>query len=50
MGIGCMRDVLFRFIDAADDGESLKVDTSCVEAIPRPAAFLPVRSDSEGAR
>ncbi len=50
MGIGCMRDVLFRFIDAADDAQALKVDTACVENIPRPPAFLPVRPDPEAKR
>ena len=50
MSIGCMRDVLFRFIDAADDAEALKVDTSCVEGIPRPPAFLPVQAPKEAAR
>jgi len=39
LGIGCMRDVLFRFIDAADDAEALKVDAACVTAIPRPPMF-----------
>jgi pimeloyl-ACP methyl ester carboxylesterase len=40
MGIGCMRDVLFRFVDAKTDEEALKVDTACVEKIPRPPMFL----------
>jgi pimeloyl-ACP methyl ester carboxylesterase len=39
MGIGCMRDVLYRFVDAATDAEALKVDTGCVTAIPRPPMF-----------
>jgi pimeloyl-ACP methyl ester carboxylesterase len=42
MPIGCMRDVLFRFIDAADDDAALKVDAACAQAIPRPPAFSPV--------
>ncbi len=42
MAIGCMRDVLFRFIDADSDGEALKVDAGCALAIPRPSAFIPV--------
>lgn len=41
MGLPCLRDVLFRFIDAATDDEALKVDASCANAIPRPPAFLP---------
>lgn len=43
MGIGCMRDVLFRFFDAREADEALKVDTACVESIPRPMAFTPVQ-------
>ena len=41
MGLACMRDVLFRFIDAPTDDEALKVDTSCADAMPRPGAFVP---------
>jgi pimeloyl-ACP methyl ester carboxylesterase len=42
MAIGCMRDVLFRFIDADSDEEALKVETGCALAIPRPPAFIPL--------
>jgi pimeloyl-ACP methyl ester carboxylesterase len=42
MGIGCMRDVLFRFIDAADDKAALAVDAGCAKNIPRPPAFRPL--------
>jgi pimeloyl-ACP methyl ester carboxylesterase len=42
MGIGCMRDVMFRFIDEADDDAALHVDASCVRHIPRPGAFAPI--------
>jgi pimeloyl-ACP methyl ester carboxylesterase len=41
MGIGCMRDVLYRFVDAAGDEEALAVDASCVTSIPRPPPFAP---------
>ena len=41
MGLACMRDVLYRFIDAERDAEALKVDTGCATAIPRPPAFMP---------
>ncbi len=44
MAVGCMRDLLFRFIDAEDDGEALKLDAGCATAIPRPPAFAPVRA------
>jgi pimeloyl-ACP methyl ester carboxylesterase len=42
MGIGCMRDVLYRFVDAGSDDEALKVDAVCVTAIPRPPMFAPM--------
>lgn len=41
MGIGCMRDLLFRFIDAASDAEALRLEADCAASIPRPGAFLP---------
>jgi pimeloyl-ACP methyl ester carboxylesterase len=42
MSIGCMSDVLFRFIDAADDTAALAVDAGCAKSIPRPPAFRPL--------
>ena len=41
LGIGCMRDVLYRFIAAEDDAQALAVDASCVAALPRPPHFEP---------
>ena len=41
MGLGCMRDVLFRFVNAETDAEALKVDARCAENIPRPPVHLP---------
>ena len=42
LALPCVRDVLFRFIDAASDGQALIVDADCVAAVPRPPAFVPV--------
>jgi pimeloyl-ACP methyl ester carboxylesterase len=42
MNLGCMRDVLFRFIDLVDDTAAVAVDASCASNIPRPLAFVPV--------
>jgi pimeloyl-ACP methyl ester carboxylesterase len=42
MAIGCMREPVFRFIDAADDAAALAVDADCAQAMPRPTAFQPV--------
>jgi pimeloyl-ACP methyl ester carboxylesterase len=44
LAIGCMRDALFRFVDAARDEDALQVDADCAKAIPRPPAFVPVRA------
>ena len=41
--IGCIRDVVFRFVDAADDASALAVDAGCAAKVPRPPAFRPVR-------
>lgn len=48
MGIGCMRDVVYRFVDAATDDEAKAVDAGCAQSIPRPTVFLPVRAAGEG--
>ncbi len=42
MGLGCMREVVYRFIDAAEDRDALGVDAGCAANIPRPPAFQPV--------
>jgi len=42
MGIGCMGEVLTRFIDAKTDAEALQVDAGCAVKIPRPLPFLPI--------
>lgn len=49
MALGCMRDVLVRFLDAVDDIAAAKLDTACVERIPRPPAFVPVSAADPGA-
>lgn len=52
MSLGCMRDVVFHFVDAATDEQAQKVDAACAQAIPRPPAFVPiaVAAGAEGAR
>ena len=39
MGLGCLRDVTYRFVDAISDDEALKVETTCAAKIPRPPMF-----------
>lgn len=41
MGLPCMRDVLFRFIDAPDEAAAMAVPVDCAAALPRPPAFVP---------
>ena len=43
MNLPCMRDVLYRFIDADDAAQALAIDTACVKNLPRPPAFEPLR-------
>jgi len=50
MGLGCMRDVVFRFVDAPDDAGALAVDASCATQIPRPPAFRPEAPASGSSR
>ena len=42
MGLTCLRDAVFRFIDATGDDEALQVDADCARALPRPPAFVPI--------
>jgi hypothetical protein len=43
LGLPCMRELLFRFIDAKQDSEALAQDASCATGIPRPGVFIPVQ-------
>lgn len=43
MVLPCMRDVVFRFIDADSDDDAARVDAACAQAIPRPPALQPLR-------
>jgi pimeloyl-ACP methyl ester carboxylesterase len=49
-GVGCMREVLFRFIDADSDAAALAVDASCAQGVPRPPAYRPPVLASEPSR
>ncbi len=42
MSLGCMSDVLYRFIDAKTDASALPQEASCAVKIPRPPAFQPI--------
>jgi len=47
LGIGCVRDIVFRFIDASEDRDALGVDAACASAVPRPPAFRPVTAEGD---
>ena len=42
LSLGCMHDVLWRFIDADTPAEALAVDAGCAADLPRPVVFQPV--------
>nr|WP_329718688.1 alpha/beta fold hydrolase [Caldimonas sp.] len=48
LGIGCMRDVVYRFIDATSDSDALAVDAGCAANVPRPPAFRPIGWEGAG--
>ncbi len=42
MSLPCMRDVMFRFIDADTDAAAQAVDAGCAARTPRPPVFVPL--------
>jgi pimeloyl-ACP methyl ester carboxylesterase len=42
LGVGCLRDTVFRFVDAPTEAEALAVPLDCAQAMPRPPAQVPV--------
>jgi hypothetical protein len=42
LGVGCMGDLLHRFINASDDTAAIGVDASCATGIPRPHSLRPL--------
>jgi hypothetical protein len=49
MGIGCLRDVVYRFVDAETDDAALKLEAPCVRELPRPPAFMPLQPPAPAA-
>jgi len=41
LALPCLPDAVFRFVDATDDAQALRVDAGCARDIPRPPAFVP---------
>jgi pimeloyl-ACP methyl ester carboxylesterase len=44
MALPCMRDVIFRFIDADRDEDALALPADCAAAMPRARVFVPVEA------
>lgn len=42
MSLPCLREAVFRFVDAQDDDAAMAVDTGCVAGVPRPPTFAPL--------
>ena len=42
MALPCLRDALFRFVDADTDAAAQQVDAGCAQTVPRPPAFVPL--------
>jgi pimeloyl-ACP methyl ester carboxylesterase len=41
LSLPCVRDAVFRFVDAVDDDQALRIDVDCARDIPRPPVFMP---------
>jgi pimeloyl-ACP methyl ester carboxylesterase len=41
LGVPCVHEAVFRFVDAADDAAALQVDAACARDLPRPPVFVP---------
>jgi len=46
MAVGCVRELVFRFIDRAADVAARALDAGCATRIPRPGAFLPPQPET----
>ena len=46
LAIGCARDLLYRFIDTADDAAATAIDAGCVKRVPRPGVFIPISAST----
>ena len=41
LALPCVRDTVFRFVDAVDAAAAMRLDTGCARELPRPAFFVP---------
>ena len=42
MSLPCLRDTVYRFIDAATDAQALQVSGDCASGLPRPLMYVPI--------
>lgn len=42
LALPCVRDAMYRFIDAETDLQAMEVSTDCAREVPRPTSFVPV--------
>jgi len=47
MGVPCVSEVIFRFVDAKTDAQALPQDAACAVKIPRPLPWLPPQLDNK---
>lgn len=50
MGLPCLREAVFKFVDAATDEAALAVDVGCAAGVPRAGVFVPPGRSGEPAR
>lgn len=43
LGVGCMPDVLYRYLQAEGDAAAAQIDAGCAASVPRPSFFAPVQ-------
>lgn len=48
LGLGCLRDLVYRFINVDDEAAALTQDLTCADGLPRPLVYRELRP--EGAR
>lgn len=46
LALPCVRDLVFRFVDADTDAAALQMDTGCARDLPRPPAFVPPAAEA----
>jgi pimeloyl-ACP methyl ester carboxylesterase len=44
LALPCVREAVFRFVDAAGDAEASRLAVDCARGLPRPPAFVPLGS------